>query len=201
MTMGYTAPMYDPERDKRVRAAQLYKDKADSGTFTLAEMHQLAAEAADPNYVPPPERFDDAPEAPPKGPVAAAPKAVKAPQPRAAAPAARKKTIDQELADLMGLLKGSSTGPAEGAAQRANAAAPSVNATFRGKGKSDYSPTGKDLMEGEKLLQAARGLGESPTATAARPQDASATAAAFNNAPKEEENPYLRALARLRGGI
>ncbi len=201
MTMGFTAPMYDPERDKRIRAAQLYKEKADSGTFTLAEMHQLAAEAADPNYVPPPDRFDPEPEAPPKGPAAPAPAKAKAPQPRAVAPAARKKTIDQELADLMGLLKGSSAAPAEAAAQRANAVAPAVNATFRGKGKSDYSPTGKDLMEGEKLLQAARGLGESPTATASRPQDASATAAAFANRPQEPENPYLRALARLRGGI
>lgn len=195
--MSYNPFADRSEEERRKRAAQLYQEKADSGTFTLAEMHQLAAEAANPNAVPPPPQEEGAR---PPGPVAQALQAP-APQPKAPAPKARKKTMEEELADLMGSLKGDSRAPAQAAAERQQKAVPAVHDVYRGQGKSSYSPTGKDLMEGEKLLRSASALKESPTATVVRDQDASATAAAFANQPKQEENPYLRALAKLRGGL
>lgn len=197
MTMSYNPFADRSAEERRRRAAQLYQEKADSGTFTLQEMHQLAAEAADPNAIPPPPQEEGAREA---GPVAKALQAP-APQPKVATPKPRKKTMEEELADLMGSLKGDSGAPARQAAERQTATAPRVNDVYRGQGKSAYSPTGKDLMEGEKLLRAASALKESPTATAVRDQDASATAAAFANQPQEQTNPWLKALARLRGGI
>lgn len=195
--MSYNPFADRSEEERRKRAAQLYQEKADSGTFTLAEMHQLAAEAAGPGDVPPP-REEEGARAP--GPVAKALQAP-APQPKVAAPKARKKTLEEELADVMGSLKGDSRAPAQAAAERQQKAVPAVNDVYRGQGKSSYSPTGKDLMEGEKLLRSASALKESPTATVVRDQDASGTAAAFANRPAEEENPYLRALAKLRGGL
>lgn len=198
MTMSYNPFADRSQEERRKRAAQLYQEKADSGTFTLAEMHQLAAEAADPNAIPPPPREEGA--RPPIAQALQAPQAA-APQPKVAAPKARKKTLEEELADLMGSLKGDSRAPAQAAAERQQKAVPAVHDVYRGQGKSSYSPTGRDLMEGEKLLRAASALKESPTATVVRDQDASASAAAFANQPKEEENPYLKALARLKGGL
>jgi hypothetical protein len=196
MTMSYNPFADRSEEERRQRAAQLFQEKADSGTFTLREMHQLAAEAANPNAIPPPPQEEGA-----RGTIAKALQAPAAQTPKAPAPKARKKTLEEELADLMGSLKGDSRAPAQAAAERQQKAVPAVNDVYRGQGKSSYSPTGRDLMEGEKLLRSASALKESPTATVIRDQDTSGTAAAFANQPKEEENPYLKALARLKGGL